>query len=342
MTGEGTAFCSGADLHTVGDAGFLDALYAMLQRVVEVPVPVVAAVNGPAIGAGTQLAIAADLRVVDPGAVFGLPTAGLGLAVDPWTVRRLALLAGGGPARRMLLACERLDVTAAAGLVDRLGTPDDALAWAAEMAELAPLTLAYNKLAVNRLLEDATDPETLDEVGPRSPRAGRATTSSRDAAPARRSGRRASSGRNVFRGGRPGGVGDMTGTEQETGTQLQAGLRDRHVTMISIAGVIGAGLFVGSGTAINQAGPAVLISYAFAGLLVVLVMRMLGEMAAANPDTGSFSTYADRAIGPWAGFTVGWLYWWFWVLVIPVEATAAATILESLDGRPAVGVGAAW
>lgn len=165
LTGEGTAFCSGADLHTVGDAGFLDALYAMLQRVVEVPVPVVAAVNGPAIGAGTQLAIAADLRVVAEGAVFGLPTAGLGLAVDPWTVRRLALLAGGGPARRMLLACERLDVTAAAGLVDRLGTPDDALAWAAEMAELAPLTLAYNKLAVNRLLEDATDPETLDEVG---------------------------------------------------------------------------------------------------------------------------------------------------------------------------------
>ena len=166
ITGTGDrAFCSGADLNTVGDAGFLDALYAMLQRVVEVPVPVVAAVNGPAIGAGTQLAIAADLRVVDPGAVFGLPTAGLGLAVDPWTVRRLALLAGGGPARRMLLACERLDVTAAAGLVDRLGTPDDALAWATEMAGLAPLTLAYNKLAVNRLLEDATDPETLAAVG---------------------------------------------------------------------------------------------------------------------------------------------------------------------------------
>ena len=165
LSGEGTAFCSGADLHTVGDAGFLHALYAMLQRVVEVPVPVVAAVNGPAIGAGTQLAIAADLRVVAEGAVFGLPTAGLGLAVDPWTVRRLALLAGGGPARRMLLACERLDVIAAAGLVDRLGTPDDALAWAGEMAGLAPLTLAYNKLAVNRLLEDATDPETLGEVG---------------------------------------------------------------------------------------------------------------------------------------------------------------------------------
>ncbi|ONI78000.1 GABA permease [Actinosynnema sp. ALI-1.44] len=115
---------------------------------------------------------------------------------------------------------------------------------------------------------------------------------------------------------------------------LSAGLKNRHVTMISIAGVIGAGLFVGSGTAINEAGPGVLLAYAFAGLLVVVVMRMLGEMAAANPDTGSFSTYADRAIGPWAGFTVGWLYWWFWVLVIPVEATAAAAILESWTGAP--------
>ncbi|MEJ3657342.1 GABA permease [Actinomycetes bacterium KLBMP 9759] len=115
----------------------------------------------------------------------------------------------------------------------------------------------------------------------------------------------------------------------ESGTALSAGLKNRHVTMISIAGVIGAGLFVGSAKAIATAGPGVLISYALAGLLVVLVMRMLGEMAAANPDSGSFSTYADRAIGPWAGFSVGWLYWWFWVLVIPLEATAAATILNA-------------
>ncbi|NMO92175.1 enoyl-CoA hydratase [Actinomycetospora sp. TBRC 11914] len=167
LTGEGSAFCSGADLDTVGDAGFLDALYAMLQRVVAVPVPVIAAVHGAAIGAGTQLAIAADLRVAAERAVFALPTAALGLAVDPWTVRRLALLAGGGPARRMLLACERLDHAAALahGLVDRTGSPEDALAWAAEIAELAPLTLAYNKLAVNRLFEDARDPETLDAVG---------------------------------------------------------------------------------------------------------------------------------------------------------------------------------
>jgi GABA permease len=106
--------------------------------------------------------------------------------------------------------------------------------------------------------------------------------------------------------------------------------------MISIAGVIGAGLFVGSANAIKEAGPAVLISYFLAGTLVVLVMRMLGEMATANPDTGSFSVYSDRALGGWAGFSIGWLYWWFWVLVIPVEATAAAAILSDLVG------GAQW
>ncbi|MBE7191448.1 MAG: amino acid permease [Gordonia polyisoprenivorans] len=117
-------------------------------------------------------------------------------------------------------------------------------------------------------------------------------------------------------------------------THLGAGLKPRHITMISIAGVIGAGLFVGSANAIEKAGPAVLISYLLAGTLVILVMRMLGEMATANPDTGSFSVYSTRALGRWAGFSVGWLYWWFWVLVIPVEATAAAAILTNLVGGP--------
>jgi AAT family amino acid transporter/GABA permease len=110
--------------------------------------------------------------------------------------------------------------------------------------------------------------------------------------------------------------------------QLAQGFKPRHVTMLSIAGIIGAGLFVGSGHAIAAAGPAVLLAYLFSGTLVVLVMRMLGEMAVANPDTGSFSTYADQAIGRWAGFTIGWLYWWFWVLVIPIEALAAGHILN--------------
>ncbi|MBB1610647.1 MULTISPECIES: GABA permease [unclassified Pseudomonas] len=111
--------------------------------------------------------------------------------------------------------------------------------------------------------------------------------------------------------------------------ELAQGFKPRHVTMLSIAGVIGAGLFVGSGHAIAAAGPAAIVAYVLAGTLVVLVMRMLGEMAVASPDTGSFSTYADQAIGRWAGFTIGWLYWWFWVLVIPIEAIAAGVVLNN-------------
>ena len=120
-----------------------------------------------------------------------------------------------------------------------------------------------------------------------------------------------------------------TNSKLTTDDNLAAGFKQRHVTMLSIAGIIGAGLFIGSGHAIAAAGPSAIVAYALAGLLVVLVMRMLGEMAVASPDTGSFSTYADRAIGPWAGFTIGWLYWWFWVLVIPLEAIAAGVVLNS-------------
>ncbi|MER5459679.1 amino acid permease [Streptomyces sp. NPDC002668] len=116
---------------------------------------------------------------------------------------------------------------------------------------------------------------------------------------------------------------------------LQAGLKNRHLSMIAIGGVIGAGLFVGSSSGIAAAGPAILLSYALVGALVVFVMRMLGEMAAANPTSGSFSAYADRALGRWAGFSIGWLYWFFWVVVLAVEATAGAKILESwMPGVP--------
>nr|WP_232246486.1 amino acid permease [Kitasatospora mediocidica] len=105
--------------------------------------------------------------------------------------------------------------------------------------------------------------------------------------------------------------------------------------MIAIGGVIGAGLFVGSGAGIAATGPGILLSYALAGVLVVMVMRMLGEMAAADPQSGSFSAYADRALGRWAGFTIGWLYWFFWVVVLAVEATAGAKILNGwLPGVP--------
>ena len=98
--------------------------------------------------------------------------------------------------------------------------------------------------------------------------------------------------------------------------------------MLSIAGVIGASLFVGSTSRDCRSRPRSITGLLFAGSLVVMIMRMLAEMAVATPDTGSFSTYADNAIGPWAGYTIGWLYWWFWVLVIPLEANIAATILH--------------
>ncbi|MFD4220955.1 amino acid permease [Streptomyces griseus] len=121
----------------------------------------------------------------------------------------------------------------------------------------------------------------------------------------------------------------------DTSGGLQAGLKNRHLSMIAIGGVIGAGLFVGSSAGIAAAGPAILLSYAMVGLMVVLVMRMLGEMAAARPSSGSFSAYADQALGRWAGFSIGWLYWFFWVVVLAVEATAGAKILESwIPGVP--------
>src|SRR4030095_2271809 len=109
--------------------------------------------------------------------------------------------------------------------------------------------------------------------------------------------------------------------------QLGKGLRQRHLTMIAIGGVIGAGLFVGSGAVINEVGPAAFLTYAVTGVLIVMVMRMLGEMATAHPSTGSFADYARKALGGWAGFSVGWLYWYFWVIVVGFEAVAGAKLL---------------
>lgn len=126
----------------------------------------------------------------------------------------------------------------------------------------------------------------------------------------------------------------MRSAQNKTNQKLGTGLQSRQVTMISIGGVIGAGLFVGSSNAIAAAGPAVLVSYLIAAVIVVLVMQMLGEMATARPDTGSFSSYADQAIGRWAGFSIGWLYWWFYVLVIAIEAIVAGNILGHWLGLP--------
>lgn len=121
--------------------------------------------------------------------------------------------------------------------------------------------------------------------------------------------------------------------------RLGHGLRARHLTMMGLGSAIGAGLFLGSGVGIATAGPAVLVSYAIAGVLVILVMRMLAEMASARPASGSFSVYAEEALGPWAGFVLGWLYWFMLVMVLGAEITGAAVIVTGwFPGVPQWGV----
>jgi L-asparagine transporter-like permease len=108
---------------------------------------------------------------------------------------------------------------------------------------------------------------------------------------------------------------------------LSPGLKQRHLSMIALGGVIGAGLFVGSGAGIAAAGPSIVIAYSLSGVLVMLVMRMLGEMSAAYPSSGSFSAHAERAIGPWAGFTAGWSYWILLCTGVGLEGIGAAKIV---------------
>ncbi|AFM18853.1 gamma-aminobutyrate permease-like transporter [Mycolicibacterium chubuense NBB4] len=109
---------------------------------------------------------------------------------------------------------------------------------------------------------------------------------------------------------------------------LKKALSQRQLTMIAIGGVIGAGLFVGSGVVIGATGPGAFLTYGMAGVLIIMVMRMLAEMAVANPSTGSFADYSRNALGHWAGFSVGWLYWYFWVIVVGFEAIAGAKIIQ--------------
>ena len=152
LTGAGTVFCAGADLSgDVFAADFPDKAIALNLAIDAVPVPVIGAVNGPAIGAGVQLAMVCDLRVVAPEAYFQFPIARYGLALDNWSIRRLASLAGYGRARGMLLAAEKLDAETAlmTGMANRIGTLADAQGWAAEIAGLAPLSLRHSKRVLN-------------------------------------------------------------------------------------------------------------------------------------------------------------------------------------------------
>ncbi|MFI0811048.1 amino acid permease [Streptomyces echinatus] len=126
-----------------------------------------------------------------------------------------------------------------------------------------------------------------------------------------------------------------TPPQQRADGSLSHGLKQRHLSMIALGGVIGAGLFVGSGAGIAAAGPSVVIAYAVSGILVMLVMRMLGEMSAAYPSSGSFSAHAERAIGPWAGFTAGWSFWVLLCTAVGLEGIGAAKIVQGwLPGTP--------
>lgn len=111
-----------------------------------------------------------------------------------------------------------------------------------------------------------------------------------------------------------------------------AQLKSRHLTMMGLGSAVGAGLFLGVGLGIQISGTSVLISYAVAGALIALVMWMLGEMAAARPSLGSFSTYAGQAFGHWARFTMGWIYWFMLIMVMGAEITGAAAIISSWFG----------
>jgi len=112
--------------------------------------------------------------------------------------------------------------------------------------------------------------------------------------------------------------------------RLDHAMKPRQLVMMGLGSAIGAGLFLGSGIGVQTAGPAVLISYLIAGALVIVVMRALGEMAAARPASGAFSVYAADAMGETAGATVGWLWWAQVVVVVAAESVGAASLLATV------------
>jgi len=183
VTGEGSAFCAGADLarraadtgggasggleHGGGDT-FRPAFELMLDAIVDHPAPVIAAVNGAALGAGMQLAVAADLRVVAPTVKLGIPAARLGVLLSATNIRRLVLLVGHGVARDLLLTGRAIEIDEAerVGLVHRIA-PDarvGGLTLAEELAALAPLTVQGHKRAINLVDSAPLAPDALAEI----------------------------------------------------------------------------------------------------------------------------------------------------------------------------------
>ncbi|MGX6444847.1 amino acid permease [Neobacillus sp. K501] len=115
---------------------------------------------------------------------------------------------------------------------------------------------------------------------------------------------------------------------QNNQNQLQRGLEERHITLMSLGAAIGVGLFLGSASAIKLAGPGIILGYAFAGMIMFFIMRALGEMAIQKPVAGSFSQYARDYLGALPGFLTGWNYWFLWVVTCMAEITAAGIYME--------------
>ncbi|MCD6025554.1 MAG: alanine glycine permease [Solimicrobium sp.] len=109
----------------------------------------------------------------------------------------------------------------------------------------------------------------------------------------------------------------------DTGS-LKRDLSERHIRMMALGACIGVGLFLGSAKAIEMAGPSIMLSYLIGGLVILVIMRALGEMAVHSPVSGSFSRYAHDYMGPLAGYLTGWNYWFLWIVSCVAEITAVA------------------
>lgn len=115
---------------------------------------------------------------------------------------------------------------------------------------------------------------------------------------------------------------------QQHGDRLKRGLKNRHIQLIALGGAIGTGLFLGSASVIQSAGPGIILGYAIAGFIAFLIMRQLGEMVVEEPVAGSFSHFAYKYWGGFAGFASGWNYWVLYVLVAMAELTAVGKYIQ--------------
>ncbi|ADG99255.1 Enoyl-CoA hydratase/isomerase [Segniliparus rotundus DSM 44985] len=167
VTGQGSTFCSGADLSNSDPVEGPKVQMKLLRAITQTPVPVLAAVNGPVIGAGVQIALACDLRVLDPEAFVQIPTARMGVAYDPESIRRLVAVAGGTTARTLLYSAEKItaEQALACGFANKIGDRDAALAWAKHIGGLAPLSLKLTKRILREDFERPVAQELSDAAG---------------------------------------------------------------------------------------------------------------------------------------------------------------------------------